>query len=68
MRWFVFMALMLAIVVAAEMTKEERDKQCKSTAGWGLAAMLLSGLAAPFVPEVTAFVWFTAASAGLSCK
>lgn len=69
MRWFVFMALMLAIVVAAEMTKEERDKQCESAAGWGAAAMIISGLAvAPFVPEVTAFVWFTAASAGLSCK
>ena len=63
-----FMALMLAIAVAAEMTKEERDKQCETTVGWMAAAMIISGLAAPFVPEVTAFVWFTAATAGSACK
>jgi hypothetical protein len=68
MRWFMFMALMLAIAVAAEMTKEERDKQCETAGGWMAAAMLISGLAAPFVPEVTAFVWMTAAFGGAACK
>ena len=67
MRWF--MLLMLVALVVAEMTKEERDKQCESAGGWMASAMLLSGLAAPIVPEVTAFVWLTAAAVGSTgCK
>ncbi len=66
MRWFMFM--MLVAVVLSEMTKEERDKQCETAGGWMAAAMLISGLAAPIVPEVTAFVWMTAAFGGAACK
>jgi hypothetical protein len=71
MRWSVFVLLMFVAVVSAatEMTKEERDKQCESAGGWMASAMLLSGLAAPIVPEVTAFVWLTAAAVGSTgCK
>ena len=66
MRWFMFIVLIAS--VAAEMTKEERDKQCESTGGLMTAAMIISGLAAPIVPEVTAFVWMTAAFGGAACK
>lgn len=62
------MFIMLVTIVAAEMTKEERDKQCESAGGWMAAAMLISGLAAPIVPEVTAFVWMTAAFGGAACR
>ena len=70
MRWSVFVLLMFVVVVSAatEMTKEERDKQCETAGGWMAAAMLISGLAAPIVPEVTAFVWMTAAFGGAACK
>jgi len=69
MRWSVFVLLMFVVVVSAatEMTKEENEK-CKSAGGWMAAAMLISGLAAPIVPEVTAFVWLTAAFGGAACK
>jgi hypothetical protein len=64
-----FMLLMLVALVAAEITKEERDKQCESAGGWMASAMLLSGLVAPILPEVTAFVWLTAAAVGSTgCK
>jgi hypothetical protein len=66
MRWFVF--IMLVAFVVAEMTKEERDKQCESAGGLMISAMIISGLAAPIVPEVTAFVWMTAAFGGGTCK
>lgn len=68
MRWSVFMFIMLVAFVAAEMTKEERDKLCESAGGWMTAAMIISGLAAPIVPEVTAFVWMTAAFGGGTCE
>ena len=62
------MLLMLIALVAAEMTKEENEK-CKSAGGWMASAMLLSGLVAPILPEVTAFVWLTAAAVGSTgCK
>lgn len=66
MRWFMF--IMLVTIVAAKITKEERDKHCESAGGWMAAAMLISGLAAPIVPEVTAFVWMTAAFGGAACR
>jgi len=66
MRWFIL--LMLVALVTAEMTKEERDKLCESAGGWMTAAMIISGLAAPIVPEVTAFVWMTAAFGGATCE